>query len=259
VLWWHDLQSGNPHHVLQLIDDGYFPLVVVALAMVVAPFFVGRRYNSQGLRAISAVSMVSCLGVVVTFSELSRAGSGAITWMIAVVFPVGVIAWIALIWAACLVVKARPPLDRPARDYRTAYLRASRGVAGGVVVLTAVTAVAVVEVNAGIPTAYAWQLIPAVQQTASRIESTFPPGSVYIHVKGNISHDFRYAVTEGIAYQLQQAGYHPEVSGFPALPALGGHYGPTHQASSVLVDVTQKGQETSVKLQFHKHVSANSS
>jgi hypothetical protein len=252
ALWWRDLQGANPHHVLQLVDDSYFPLIVVALAVVIGPFFVGRRYNSEGLRAVSLVSIVSCVGLALTFAELSRAGTAAITWMIDIVFPIGIISWIAMIWAAYLLLKARPP-TQPGRDYRALYLRASKGVAAGLALLGAVTVVSVVEVNAGISTAYSWQLIPVVSKTSAAIERTLPPGPVYIHVKGNISHDFKYSVTEALAYQLQQAGYHPEVSGFPALAALGGDYGPTHLASSVLVDVTQRRGGTSVTTRFHKH------
>ncbi|HEV8064421.1 MAG TPA: hypothetical protein VGP46_06295, partial [Acidimicrobiales bacterium] len=251
MLWCRDLQAAGPTQIETIVRGVYFPLVLVALAVTVGPLFVGRRFNSSGLRAAALVSIVSCAAVALTFAQIPSSATG-IPRMVEVVYPVGALAWVSLVWAVCLVVRASRLGEALGLACRAVPRRARRRVASAVLLLALAAAASVLEIQGDLGTAYPWRFTAAVSTASSQIEHSLPPGPVYVRVIGNIKFDLRYAVTTGIVYQLKLAGYSPEVSVDFDLAELGPGYRRSRLAPSVIIDVHRQGATATVTTRLRK-------
>jgi hypothetical protein len=235
VVWWRNIQAVRSPVVPRIIEAEPLVGVVAAGVIVLVPFLVGIRLRSQALRALSTVSLVSSVALVLTFADLSNNHQHAAGYMIDIALPVGLTAWISLGWALGLMSRAlrSRSLDASARARR---LPEGLKMAAGLTVLALLTVGALAEAQSDLRHAYTWPLMPAVIAASNAIEQDVRQGPVHLIVKGTSLED-NYALTVAIAYQLQIAGYHPEVSTFPALPALGPGYAPTPHAMWVVVRI----------------------
>lgn len=212
---------------------GAMQLVIVALALIVAIFVL----RSRRAGALAALSLIISVAVQVTFSSIP-ARSVAVSplqYMMAPLFLVGVLAWLAVSAVAVLagrqavswLRRRRATRQEPARGAGRARLTAApwgpriAGLAAGVLITAGsyATSAAV----SSTPARPQGLVMSAVSAGTRHIERAISARRVALTVVGgNVT--FRRRVTLGLAYKLRTAGYVPELADASFAMRLGSFY-----------------------------------
>jgi hypothetical protein len=263
-VWWSPLSSipglSVVHGRSAAVGAAVLVLTAVALAVAVRPL------RSRWAAALAGISLLASVTAVISYSALPvtdiatpNTAFNSLNYLMAPMYPVGVLAWLAmgsvLVLAGRLVIgRARARSAVPADGGQG--VAAEPGVAGArwaipatgfavvmVVALASVAGIKFGQVSSLSPdnTPY----IHAVNAASEMIERKLPGQPIQLSVVDTDSH-FRRRVTFGLAYVLTTAGYSPEVSGNYAWQ-LGPGYG-IHKTQIPSVAVYRNGDGISVRV-----------
>ena len=246
--WWQTMDSLG-----KLSDVWARPAVAggIALAIIAASLVAAIVWlKSRRTAGLAAISLVLAGAAVVTFASIPVAAISVTTvtfdnlrYLLAPLYPLGVLAWIAVVTVAVLagrrvMARARTQVIAGGTDAGgpdaggTAVSAAGQGLAYRGVPISAFAAGAllVVAILAGpignteaIGTPVMLKVMHEVGRIAARIERKIPPQQVAFRV---VAHDNRYRrqLTFGVAYALRADGYSPKISEAWSVQ-LGGGYG----------------------------------
>lgn len=229
---------------------GAMQLVVVALALIVAIFVL----RSRRAAALAALSLMISLAAQETFSSVPAriVAASPLQYMMAPLFLVGVLAWLAVGVVAVLAGRQAMRWLRSRRATRqelaggAAWARLTvapwglriAGLAAGVLLASASygTSAAV----SGTPARPQGLVMSAVSAGSRHIERAISARRVALMVVGgNVT--FRRRVTLGLAYELRTAGYVPELPSASFAMRLGSFYRYSgHPATQVTVLVHER-------------------
>lgn len=246
--WWQTMDSLG-----KLSDVWARPAVAggIALAIIAASLVAAIGWlKSRRTAGLAAISLVLAGAAVVTFASIPVAAISVTTvtfdnlrYLLAPLYPLGVLAWIAVVTVAVLagrrvMARTRTQVIAGGTDAGgtdaggTAISAAGQGLAyrGVPISAFAVGALLVVAILAGpigntaaIGTPVMLEVMHEVGRIAARIERKIPPQQVAFRV---VAHDNRYRrqLTFGVAYALRADGYSPKISEAWSVQ-LGGGYG----------------------------------
>jgi hypothetical protein len=204
---------------------GVVQLAVTALALIVAVFVL----RSRRAAALAAVSLLTGVAALETYSgipasNLSMTGSGFtdLSYLMAPMFPVGVLAYLAVGYVLVLATRQAvrwPAVRRVTRQpvsWRAGAARITTALSGPRIAgLAAVALVVVLTVRAA---AHVGGALPsqdaarnAVSYASAAIEREIPARRIALAVVAP-NNNYQRQVTTGLAYALRSAGYIPEIS-----------------------------------------------
>jgi hypothetical protein len=270
--WWTPLRSLVD---LSVTDQRSVVAGTVILALAVAVLTLALYpLRSRPAAALAAVSLTVAAGAMITYSRIPEASLSApirtttsaadnLRYLLAPMFPVGVLAWLAT--STVLVLAARLALQRMrsrdvARENDTAagddpapgapqdgaapWAVPAVGVAAvGIIALTSLTGAEI----AGAPISQSPSM-RAVTAASRQIERAIPHRRIALSVAAP-DYRIRRQVTFGLVYALNAVGYRPEIGTRWALqlgPMYGSHGKPvTHvmvliRSGGLSVDVTNR-------------------
>lgn len=222
--WWESLL---PPMKLSTIDQrtpwfGVVQLAVTALALIVAVVVL----RSRRAAALAAVSVLTGAAALETYSgipasNLSVTGRGLtdLSYLMAPMFPVGVLAYLAVGYVLVLAARRaarwlgarRQPVSGRAGAARITTAPAGLRIAGlaAVALLVALTVRAGTHVGGALPSQDAAR--NAVSYASAKIEREISARRVVLAVVAP-NNNYQRQVTMGLAYALRSAGYIPEIS-----------------------------------------------
>lgn len=247
--WW---QSSLPHLNLGVIGGraawfGIAQLAVTALILLVAIVVLRSRWAA----ALAALSLLADIALLETYSGIPKSSLSVtpstfndLTYLMAPMFAVGVLAWLAAATVLVLLCRdaaqrSRTPIVRPqSSDGQT---RAARGIAarwGMPAAALVAVALILLTSRAALQIGRTPELrkfaMNAVSSASLSIEHEISPQRVVLAVVSPNGH-YRREVTFGIAYVLRTAGYSPEIMrSYWTFPAGS----PYHYAGTRLTRVT---------------------
>lgn len=218
-------------------------LGVTALALVAAIVLVRSRRTA----ALVALSLLTALAALETYAGVPapnlRHAPTDLSYLMAPLFPLGVLAWLAVgsvvvlgAWRAVHgAAPHAPPRPGPA-------LAAGAGALAAVALMAVLTTRAVLHTGGALASQSAGR--KAVAAAAAMIEREVRPGRIALKVVALDGSSLRQ-VTMGLAYALRTAGYTPQIS--RSAFQLGPAYAPAaHPAATVTVFVNSQGRHTRV-------------
>jgi hypothetical protein len=224
-LWWHP-NLGHRASLYGLIDDRPAVFAVAVLAITAAALFAAvvwlrsRQLASLAVISllVSAAALVTFSGIPVTHDDLSR-----LAYLITVMFPVGLLTWLTVGWAAVLTGRRvisrlraisrqrataaghpEPPGGRRGTVLARWAARGAGAVAAPLLLLASVPILAqVAPVFPGDATRSA-----EVGVATRLIKQDLPGQRVFVLVTGSTRPN-RYRVIQGVAWALDSSGYDP--------------------------------------------------
>ncbi len=225
-VWWTPSLSFRDDSIASLIGGrsvafGVLMLALTAVALAVAV----RPLRIRRLAALAAVSLLTSVAELATYSgvpvhNISRANQN---YLLIVLFPVGLLAWLAVGSAA--VLAARRVIDpgrvlaavrgrwrgEPGSAGGPAARRAVRAIGCAALLLIALEAsLAVTQQAQATARAVSGPQVSATRFASAYIERLLPPQRVALSVV-NPAGIYQRDVTLGLAWALRAAGYQPEV------------------------------------------------
>jgi hypothetical protein len=222
-------------------------LAVVALALIVAIFVL----RSRRAAALAALSLMVSVAAQLTFSSVPEriVAVSPLQYMMAPLFVVGVLAWLAVGVVAILAGRQAMRWARGRRATRQhlageAVLARLKVTPWGPRIAGLAAAVSIASASYGTsatvsrtPGRPQGAVMSAVSSGTRHIERAIPARRVVLKVEGgNVT--FRRRVTLGVAYALRTAGYRPELPVASFAMRLGSFYrdsGPPSTQVTVLV------------------------
>jgi hypothetical protein len=248
-LWLRDL-PGEYFGVLGTIAANSPALGVVVLAVLAGIATVAWRRGQSRLCALSLVALVCTVAMAVGFGLVPSRNSLNLAYMITALWALSVLVWSVVLWALVLLVAAM--VRRVTAPNRLEPLVGRHAVWAPVVLAVPVATLVVGAValrsyqpglvNVG-TSASDSRSLPRI---ATQIERVTPRGRVAVRVNepgadGLLS----FWLTEGAAWSLEAAGWHPGVYGLAAA-----YTGLVPEPGSAVYDVTvvPKGQSAVVRI-----------
>ncbi len=221
-------------------------LLLFVIAATVA--FFAWKFKYYDLATLGLISVLLSLCTLVTFASIPANLVQRIAYLDRVLWLVGTLEWVVLIWAAVLIT---PSLVRYA-DRREMSLpttitpiaaRLTCGVALALLVL-----LSIVGVDA-LVTATRLQVVPhsidSVDQTTKQIEALTSKGKVNIQFVSNLTAFEGYAIGQGIAWKLTTDGWQPQLtSDFTSQSGIA--YTHSIYFQSVKVTLTSRGSRVAL-------------
>jgi hypothetical protein len=199
---------------------GIVQLTVTALALIVAIFVL----RSRRAAALAAVSLLTAAAALKTYSgipawSLHRPVTN-LSYLMALLFPVGVLAWLAAgyvlvlaTWQATRWLRTRharsQAVSGPAGDARTITAPWALQIAGLAAVALVVVLTARAAAHIGGPYPYQNAARNAIRSASAKIQREISPRRVALAVVAPNQNDQRQA-TLGLIYMLRSAGYAPQ-------------------------------------------------
>ncbi len=211
TLWQHGNRLSDFRWVMGSIGSRPVfvgPVVIALLALATAVAWWKGRIE---LAALSAVTLVLAASVVVTFAVFPRSRLLAISYLVPISWPVGILVWAVVLWSLAELA------GRAASKARARYLRLAPigrlATAAGLVASLALTgggaSLLAVDAARGDYLVSGWRAVAQTTAVVSEIRCELRRGS--LEVEGDASsHPLQvYAVLTGTIWQLYSDGWKP--------------------------------------------------
>lgn len=222
MLWWHPPQRRLDLYALIDARPAVFALAI--LAVTAATLLVAvLQFRSRQLAGLAGISLVASVAALATFSRIPRTSDGLhrLSYLIIVMFPVGVLTWLTvgsavvltcrqvIIWRrATASGRAESHGGEQAAIHRTWISRAVHGggaAAAPLIVLASLPGI--VQQAPGFPADA--RRAGQVSAATRLIEQALPRQKIALSVRASSKPD-QYKLTTGLVLALTTAGYDPQ-------------------------------------------------
>lgn len=232
-LWWASSQSFRRLDIARLIDGRSAGFALACLAVTAAAMLLAALWlRSRPLAGLASISLLTTAAELVTFSSIPVKDHGfALSYLIIIMFPVGLLTWLTVGSTSVLMVRqlanrrrAAGPAERRHDEESAVHALPRRAVriagAAAVPLIVVASWPAVAQQASASPQAA--QLGSAVRVASRLIERALPGQPVALSVRGANS-QFQRRLTLSLVWALSADGYRPKTSPMCAIE-LGPQY-----------------------------------
>lgn len=209
------------------------------LTLAIAALGVARLFRSTVLAAVALVTLVACVGLVVTFSVVPSQlpAFGTISYLVSGTFGVEMLVAATVITSVVLLGR-RALANTPALGIgeHPGFIAAARGT--GLALLAGLTFVSLAAQPRGLYHERGdWAMASVIRTASDKIVRAVPTGPVVVNLHG-ASGVQRYSELMGIVWSVKAAGLEPQTILPAGETALGPDYKPAVTRTSAVVTLT---------------------